>query len=103
MTDRTCVVCGASNPPGTAFCRVCDTYIDWAVPDEADRTLINEVIYEFFNIYRAGVAFGRADCQMAFPATGKVYDDCIAYAKSFPNLWFAKRCEIVEWVKKNCL
>jgi len=26
MTDRTCVVCGASNPPGTAFCRVCDTY-----------------------------------------------------------------------------
>src|SRR4051794_14606947 len=35
MTDRTCVVCGASNPPGTAFCRVCDTYIDWAAPDPA--------------------------------------------------------------------
>jgi hypothetical protein len=42
-------------------------------------------------------------CQMAFPATGKVYDDCIKYAKSFPDLWFAKRCEIVGWVKKNCL
>jgi allantoinase len=41
--------------------------------------------------------------QMAFPATGKVYDDCIKYAKSFPNIWFAKRGEIVEWVKKNCL
>jgi chitin deacetylase len=42
-------------------------------------------------------------CQMAFPATGKVYDDCINYAKSFPDLWFAGRGEIVEWVKKNCL
>jgi len=42
-------------------------------------------------------------CQMAFPATGKVYDECIKYAKSFPDLWFAKRCEIVDWVKKECL
>jgi hypothetical protein len=42
-------------------------------------------------------------CQMAFPATGKVYDECIKYAKSFPDIWFAKRCEIVDWVKQKCL
>jgi allantoinase len=42
-------------------------------------------------------------CQMAFPATGKVYDEAIKYAKSFPDIWFAKRCEIVDWVKKKCL
>jgi hypothetical protein len=42
-------------------------------------------------------------CQMAIPATGKDYDDCIKYAKSFPDLWFAKRCEIVDWVKRECL
>ena len=42
-------------------------------------------------------------CQMAFPATGKVYDECIKYAKSFPDLWFPKRCEIVDWLKEKCL
>jgi len=42
-------------------------------------------------------------CQMAFPATGKVYDEAIKYAKSFSDVWFAKRIEIVNWVKKNCL
>lgn len=42
-------------------------------------------------------------CQMAFPATGKVYDDCIQYAKTFPDIWFATRGEIVEWVKGNCM
>jgi hypothetical protein len=25
-------------------------------------------------------------CQMAFPATGKVYDECIKYVKSFLDL-----------------
>ncbi len=42
-------------------------------------------------------------CQMAFPATGKVYDEAIQYAKSHADVWFAKRNEIVEWVQKNCL
>jgi len=42
-------------------------------------------------------------CQMAFPATGKVYDEAIKYAKSFPDIWFAKRIEIVNWVKEHCL
>jgi len=42
-------------------------------------------------------------CQMAFPATGKIYDEAITYAKSFSDVWFAKRVEIVNWVKENCL
>jgi hypothetical protein len=42
-------------------------------------------------------------CQMAFPATGKIYDEAITYAKSFSDVWFAKRIEIVDWVKENCL
>jgi hypothetical protein len=40
---------------------------------------------------------------MAFPATGKVYDEAIKYAKSFPDIWFAKRIEIVNWIKEHCL
>ena len=40
-------------------------------------------------------------CQMAFPATGKVYDEAIKYAKSFSDVWFAKRIEIVNWVKEQ--
>jgi hypothetical protein len=40
---------------------------------------------------------------MAFPATGKVYDEAIQYAKSHAGVWFAKRIEIVNWVKENCL
>jgi peptidoglycan/xylan/chitin deacetylase (PgdA/CDA1 family) len=42
-------------------------------------------------------------CQMAFPATGKIYDEAIQYAKSHDGVWFAKRIEIVKWVKENCL
>jgi len=42
-------------------------------------------------------------CQMAFPATGMVYDRAIKYAKSFSDVWFARRCEIVNWVTENCL
>ena len=42
-------------------------------------------------------------CQMAFPATGKIYDEAIQYAKSHDDVWFAKRIEIVNWVKGNCL
>ena len=42
-------------------------------------------------------------CQMAFPATGKVYDEAIKYAKSFSDVVFAKRIEIVNWVKEHCL
>ena len=42
-------------------------------------------------------------CQMAFPATGKVYDEAIQYAKSHNDVWFAKRHEIVTWVKDTCL
>ena len=42
-------------------------------------------------------------CQMAFPATGKIYDEAIKYAKSFSDVWFAKRIEIVNWVKEHCL
>jgi peptidoglycan/xylan/chitin deacetylase (PgdA/CDA1 family) len=42
-------------------------------------------------------------CQMAFPATGKVYDEAIKYAKSFADVWFAKRIEIVNWVKEKSL
>ena len=42
-------------------------------------------------------------CQMAFPATGKVYDEAIKYGKSFSDVWFARRIEIVNWVKEHCL
>ena len=40
-------------------------------------------------------------CQMAFPATGKLYDEAIRYAKSFPDVWFARRDEIAQWILKN--
>lgn len=42
-------------------------------------------------------------CQMAFPATGKVYDEAIRYAKSFPDVWFARRIDIVRWISDNCV
>lgn len=42
-------------------------------------------------------------CQMAFPATGKVYDEAIQYAKSFPGVWFARRIDIVRWIMDHCL
>ncbi|MEK6601763.1 MAG: polysaccharide deacetylase family protein [Candidatus Binatota bacterium] len=42
-------------------------------------------------------------CQMAFPATGKVYEESIKYAKSFPEVWFARRIDVVRWVLDNCL
>jgi len=37
-------------------------------------------------------------CQMAFPATGKVYNEAIRYAKSFPGVWFARRMDVARWV-----
>ena len=40
-------------------------------------------------------------CQMAFPATGKVYEESIKYAKSFPGVWFARRIDIVNWLLQN--
>lgn len=42
-------------------------------------------------------------CQMAFPATGKVYDEAIEYAKSFPGVWFARRIDIVRWLLERNL
>jgi allantoinase len=42
-------------------------------------------------------------CQMAFPATGKVYDESIKYAKSFPGVWFARRIDIVRWILDHCM
>jgi peptidoglycan/xylan/chitin deacetylase (PgdA/CDA1 family) len=40
-------------------------------------------------------------CQMAFPATGKLYDEAIQYARSFPGVWFARKIEIARWVLEN--
>jgi allantoinase len=40
--------------------------------------------------------------QMAFPATGKVYEEAIKYAKSFPKVWFARRIDVVRWVLDQC-
>jgi hypothetical protein len=42
-------------------------------------------------------------CQMAFPATGKVYDESIQYAKSFSDVWFARRIDVVRWILEHCL
>ncbi len=42
-------------------------------------------------------------CQMAFPATGKVYEESIKYAKSFPEVWFARRIDVVRWVLDHCI
>ncbi len=42
-------------------------------------------------------------CQMAFPATGKVYEEAIKYAKSFPEVWFARRIDVVKWVLDHCI
>lgn len=42
-------------------------------------------------------------CQMAFPATGKVYEEAIKYAKSFPDVWFARRIDVVRWVLDHCV
>ncbi|MDP6560226.1 MAG: polysaccharide deacetylase family protein [Candidatus Binatia bacterium] len=40
-------------------------------------------------------------CQMAFPATGKLYDEAIQYAKSHPDVWFARRGDIARWILEN--
>lgn len=42
-------------------------------------------------------------CQMAFPATGKVYEEAIRYARSFPGVWFARRIDVVRWVLDNLI
>jgi allantoinase len=42
-------------------------------------------------------------CQMAFPATGRVYEESIKYAKSFPEVWFATRIEVVRWILDHCV
>ena len=42
-------------------------------------------------------------CQMAFPATGKVYEEAIRYAKFFPGVWFARRLDVVRWVLDHCI
>ena len=42
-------------------------------------------------------------CQMAFPATGKVYEEAIKYAKTFPDVWFVKRIDVVRWILDQCL
>jgi len=40
-------------------------------------------------------------CQMAFPATGKFYDEAMQYARSFPDVWFARRIDIARWILEN--
>jgi hypothetical protein len=35
-------------------------------------------------------------CQMAFPATGKFYQEAMQYARSFPDVWFARRIDIAR-------
>jgi peptidoglycan/xylan/chitin deacetylase (PgdA/CDA1 family) len=40
-------------------------------------------------------------CQMAFPATGKTYEDAIQYARSYPEIWFARRIDIANWILDN--
>jgi peptidoglycan/xylan/chitin deacetylase (PgdA/CDA1 family) len=42
-------------------------------------------------------------CQMAFPATGKVYEESIRYAKSFRDVWFARRIDVVRWILDHCV
>jgi peptidoglycan/xylan/chitin deacetylase (PgdA/CDA1 family) len=72
------------------------------------RDIFNSFKDEFDILYEESVDDPKMltlamHCQMAFPATGKVYDEAIQYAKSHAGVWFAKRNEIVEWVKENCL
>ena len=42
-------------------------------------------------------------CQMAFPATGKVYDESIKYARSFSDVWFARRIDVVKHLLETCV
>lgn len=63
---------------------------------------------EFQVLYEESVAHPKMltfamHCQMAFPATGKVYDEAIEYAKSFPGVWFARRIDIVRWLLERNL
>lgn len=37
-------------------------------------------------------------CQMAFPATGKFYEEAMQYAKSFPDVWITRRIDIARWI-----
>jgi peptidoglycan/xylan/chitin deacetylase (PgdA/CDA1 family) len=72
------------------------------------RDIFNSFKDEFDILYEESVDDPKMltlamHCQMAFPATGKVYDEAIQYAKSHDDVWFAKRIEIVNWVKENCL
>lgn len=63
---------------------------------------------EFQVLYEESVAHPKMltfamHCQMAFPATGKVYDEAMEYAKSFPGVWFARRIDIVRWLLERDL
>ncbi|MFQ5684877.1 MAG: hypothetical protein ACE5HC_16615 [Candidatus Binatia bacterium] len=41
--------------------------------------------------------------QMAFPAKGKICDENIRYAKSFPGVWFARRIDVVRWILEHSM
>ncbi len=70
------------------------------------RDLLQAFRDEFDILYEESAAHPKMltlamHCQMAFPATGKLYDEAIRYARSFPDVWFARRDEIAQWILKN--
>ena len=72
------------------------------------RDLLGAFKDEFDILYEESLAEPKMltmamHCQMAFPATGKVYEESIKYAKSFPDVWFARRIDVVRWVLDHCL
>ena len=72
------------------------------------RDLLGAFKDEFDLLYEESLAEPKMltmamHCQMAFPATGKVYEESIKYAKSFPEVWFARRIDVVKWILENCI
>ena len=70
------------------------------------RDLLGAFKDEFDVLYEESLAQPKMltmamHCQMAFPATGKVYEEAIKYAKSFPDVWFARRMDIVNWLRET--
>jgi allantoinase len=59
-----------------------------------------DVLYDESNEEPKLLSLGM-HCQMAFPATGKFYEAAIQYARSFPEVWFARRIDIARWILEN--
>ncbi len=51
--------------------------------------------------YRQTVSSWQLAVMIPELKVGKLYDEAIQYAKSFPDAWFARRIDIARWILEN--